>query len=223
MNSQPIIYKDRTNAGIKLSDMLEKMDLIQPVVIAIPFGGVPVAIEVARALKAPLDLIITRKIQYPWTTEAGFGAITADGTSYYGPEARMIPKDVVKIQTQKAKRDVEQRKKILLKERKVIDIKDKTVILIDDGLATGSSMLAAIKSVKKEKPLKIIIAVPTASGRAVKLIRPQVDQIISPYIHPEDQSFAVASSYQNWYDLSKQEVINLLKKFQFKKSGKQPA
>ena len=106
MEYQPILYKDRTDAGIKIGHTLKKMDLDQPVVFAIPFGGVPVGKEIARALNAPLDLIITRKIQYPWTTEAGFGAITADGTLYYGPEARILPKDVVKMQTLKAREDV---------------------------------------------------------------------------------------------------------------------
>lgn len=211
MEYQPILYKDRTDAGIKIGHTLKKMDLDQPVVFAIPFGGVPVGKEIARALNAPLDLIITRKIQYPWTTEAGFGAITADGTLYYGPEARILPKDVVKMQTLKAREDVEQRKNRLLKGKKRTNIKGKTVILVDDGLATGSSMLAAIQSIKNEKPGKIIVAVPTASGRAAKLIKPHVDQMISLYIHPENLPFAVASSYQNWYDLSEEEVINYLR------------
>jgi len=208
---QPVLYKDRTDAGIKIGQILKKMGLDQPVVLAIPFGGVPVGIEVARALNAPFDLIITRKIQYPWTTEAGFGAVTADGMVYYGPEAETIPKRVIEMQTLKAKKEVERRKEKLLKGRKRTSLKERVVILIDDGLATGSSMLATVQSVKKEKPGKIIVAVPTASGRAVKLIKPHVDQIISPYIHPEYLPFAVASSYQNWYDLSEQEAMDYLK------------
>ncbi|MCL5985779.1 MAG: phosphoribosyltransferase [Actinobacteria bacterium] len=211
MQYQPVLYKNRTDAGIKLGQTLKKINLDQPVVLAIPFGGVPVGKEVARVLNALFDLIITRKIQYPWTTEAGFGAVTADGTAYYGPEAKTLPKEVVETQTLKAKKEVEQRKKRLLKGRKRISLKDRTVILIDDGLATGSSMLAAIQSIKKEKPAKIIVAVPTASGRAVKLIKPHVDQLISPYIHPEYLPFAVASSYQNWYDLSEEEALDYLK------------
>jgi predicted phosphoribosyltransferase len=208
---QPVLYKDRTDAGIKIGQILKKINLDQPIVLAIPFGGVPVGREVARALNAPFDLIITRKIQYPWTTEAGFGAVTADGTVYYGPEAETIPKGVIEMQTLKAKKEVERRKEKLLKGRKRTSLKERVVILIDDGLATGSSMLAAVQSVKKEKPGKIIVAVPTASGRAVNLIKPHVDQIISPYVHPEYLPFAVASSYQNWYDLSEQETMDYLK------------
>ncbi len=209
----PTLYKDRTEAGKKLGQKLKELGLENIVVLAIPAGGVPVGKEVAKILDSPFDLIIARKIQFPWTTEAGFGAVAEDGTVYLGPYSEDLPKEVIEAQTQKAKRQVEDRKRGFLRGRERVDFSGKAVILIDDGLATGSSMFVAVKSVKKKKPKKVIVAVPTASGTATKLIGPEVDQLVSLYVHPENLPFAVASSYQNWYDLTDQEVKDCLREF----------
>lgn len=208
---QPTIYQDRTEAGKKLGQKLKKLSLKNSVVLAIPSGGVPVGKEVAQLLSCPLDLIIVRKIQFPWTTEAGFGAVAADGTIYLGPGKRLLNKKTVKEQTEKATKEVKLREKLFLQERKRIDLKNKTVILIDDGLAVGSTMYTAVQSVKKKKPKRIIVAVPTASGNAVSLIKPHVDQLIALYIHPKNLPFAVASSYKKWHDLTDKEVLSLIK------------
>jgi len=206
MHYPPTLYHDRTDAGKKLGQELQKLELEDPVVLAVPSGGVPVGKEVAEILRAPLDLVIARKIQFPWTTEAGFGAVVSDGTVYLGPYAERLPAEVVQAQTAKAKREVEHRTRHFLQGRKAIELSGKTVILVDDGLATGSTMLAAVKSVKKKEPKRIVIAVPTASGTAVNLLEPHVDQLISLYVHPAHMPFAVASSYQHWHDLTDEEV-----------------
>lgn len=206
----PAIFRNRTEAGKKLGQRLKKIGIKNAVVLAIPSGGVPVGKEVAKTLGFPWDLIIVRKIQFPWTTEAGFGAVATNGTVYLGPDAKGLSKEVVETQTQKAKQEVSHREKEFFKKRKRTNLKGKTVILVDDGLAAGSTMLTAVQSVKKKKLAKIIVAVPTASATAVKLIRPQVDKLISLYIHPENYPFAVASSYRDWYDLTDQEVRDYL-------------
>ena len=208
---QPAIFIDRTEAGEKLGQQLEELNLKNPVVVAIPSGGVPVGKEVAQSLRCPFDLIIVRKIQFPWTTEAGFGAVAADGTIYLGPGAEGLDNKTISEQTQKAIKEVKHRKKIFLKERKKVDLGGRTVILIDDGLAAGSTMLTAVQSIKKRKPKKIIVAVPTASANAVSLIKPHVDRLISLYIHPKNLPFAVASSYKEWHDLSEEEVLFFIK------------
>lgn len=205
------IFKDRVEAGKKLGEKLKKLNLENLVVVAIPSGGVPVGKEVAKSLDCPLDLIIVRKIQFPWTTEAGFGAVAADGTLYLGPEAEGFNEKIVKEQIKKAIKKVKHREELFLRERKKIDLKNKTAILIDDGLAAGSTMLTAVQSIQKRKPKKIIVAVPTASANAVRLIKPHVNQLISLYIHPQNLPFAVASSYQNWRDLGDEEVLSLIK------------
>jgi putative phosphoribosyl transferase len=206
----PTLFRDRIEAGEKLGQRLRNLQLQDPVVLAVPAGGVPVGKEIARILEAPLDLIIARKIQFPWTTEAGFGAVVADGTIYLGPHAERLPTAVVDAQTRKARQEVEQRTQDFLRGRPPVELAGKTAILVDDGLASGSTMLAAVKSVKRRQPKQIVVAAPTASGTAVALLKPQVDQLVVLYVHPAHLPFAVASSYQNWYDLSDEEVIAYL-------------
>ncbi len=206
----PTLFRDRIEAGEKLGQKLQKLQLQRPVVLAIPAGGVPVGKEIARILEAPFDLIIARKIQFPWTTEAGFGAVVADGTIYVGPSAERLPAAVVDAQTCKARREVEQRTQVLLRGRQTLQVRGMTAILVDDGLASGSTMIAAVRSLKRRQPEQIVVATPTASGAAVALLKPQVDQLVALYVHPAHLPFAVASSYQHWYDLSDEEVIAYL-------------
>jgi putative phosphoribosyl transferase len=206
----PTLFQDRTDAGQKLGQELLAMELKDAVVLAIPAGGVPVAAEAAKKLKAPLDLIIARKIQFPWTTEAGFGAVVSDGTVYLGRHAADLSDEVVQAQTRKAKEQVQHRAQQFRQRRKKLDLSGRTVILVDDGLASGSTMLAAVQSIRHSRPQQVIVAVPTASGSAVKLLRPHVDGLVSLYVHPNHLPFAVASSYQNWYDLSDEEVMSYL-------------
>jgi len=206
----PVLFRDRVEAGKKLAQKVRELALENAVILTIPAGGVPVAAQIARALGAPMDLMIARKIQFPWTTEAGFGAVVSDGTVYLGPHSANLPKAVIEAQMEKARREVEHRMKEFRGDRKPIDLLGKDVILVDDGLATGSTMLAAVQSVRKQRPRQVIVAVPTASGSAVKMLKPHVDVLISLYIHPEYLPFAVASAYEHWYDLSDEEVKRYL-------------
>ncbi len=206
----PTLFEDRTDAGQRLGQELLAMDLKDAVILAVPAGGVPVAAEVARKLNAALDLIIARKIQFPWTTEAGFGAVVSDGTVYLGQHAADLSDEVVQTQTEKAKEQVQHRAQQFRQHRKELDLSGRAVILVDDGLASGSTMLAAVQSIRKSSPQQVIVAVPTASGSAVNLLRPHVDGLVSLYVHPEHLPFAVASSYRNWYDLSDEEVMGYL-------------
>lgn len=208
----PTLFKDRTEGGQKLGQKLKELKLKNPIVLAIPSGGVPVGIEAAKILNCPFDLIIVRKIQFPWTTEAGFGAVVPDGTSYLGPHSLGLPPKMIKSQTQKAIKIVKHREKEFLKGRKRVVIKGKTAILVDDGLATGSTMMAAIKSIKKKKPAQVIVAAPTSSKEATKLLKKEIDKIITLYQHPHGLPFAVASSHEKWHDLTDKEVKEYLKK-----------
>ena len=203
----PVLFKDRLEGGQKLAQELKKLHLENPVVLAIPSGGVPVGLEIAKVLSCPLDLVVVRKIQYPWTTEAGFGAVASDGTFFLGPAAQELSQEVIEAQTQKAIEQVKHREKEFLEGRKRVDVKGKTAILVDDGLATGSTMFAAIKSVRKKKPAHVIVAAPTGSGGAIELLENEADQVITLYKHPTGLPFAVASSYQKWHDLTDEEVI----------------
>nr|MBC7245225.1 phosphoribosyltransferase [Chloroflexota bacterium] len=205
-----MLFRDRVEAGKKLAQKLLELKLSDPLILAIPAGGVPVGAQIAKALGAPLDLMIARKIQFPWTTEAGFGAVVSDGTVYLGPHSAHLPRTVVEAQTEKARREVEHRMREFRGDRAPVDLAGKEVILVDDGLATGSTMLAAVQSVRKKQPKAVIVAVPTASGTAVKLLKPHVEALIALYVHPEHLPFAVASTYEHWYDLSDDEVKQYL-------------
>jgi putative phosphoribosyl transferase len=204
------LFRDRADAGKKLAQSVQKLALADVVILAIPSGGVPVGAEVAKALDAPLDLMIARKVQFPWSTEAGFGAVVSDGTVYIGPYGATLPQSVVRAQIEKAKRQVQHRVQEFLGHRLPLDVAGKDVILVDDGLATGSTMLAAVRSLRRRNPRKVVVAVPTASGSAVQLLRPQVDELVALYVHPPHLPFAVASSYESWHDLTDEEVKQCL-------------
>lgn len=207
----PVLFKDRLEGGRKLAQELKRLHLKNPVVLAVPSGGVPVGLEIATALSCPFDLVVVRKLQYPWTTEAGFGAVASDGTLFLGAAARELPQEVIEAQTQKATEQVKHREEEFLKGRKRAEIEGKTAILVDDGLATGSTMFAAIQSVRKKDPAQVIVAAPTASGGAIKLLEKEADQVVTLYRHPRGLPFAVASSYQEWHDLTDKEVIDYLR------------
>ena len=204
------LFRDRADAGRKLAESVQKLAPGDVVVLAIPAGGVPVGAELAKALGAPLDLLIARKVQFPLSTEAGFGAVVSDGTVYIGPYGATLPQSVVEAQVEKAQRLVQHRMKEFLGDRLPLDVTGKDVILVDDGLATGSTMLAAVQSLRRRNPRRVIVAVPTASGGAVQLLKGQVDELAALYIHPTDLPFAVASSYENWHDLTDEEVKQCL-------------
>jgi putative phosphoribosyl transferase len=142
------LFRDRADAGRQLAKSVQKLTLGDVVVLAIPSGGVPAGAELAKALGAPLDLMIARKVQFPWSTEAGFGAVVSDGTVYVGPYGATLPQSVVRAQIEKAKRQVQHRVKEFLGDRPPLDVAGKDVILVDDGLATGSTMLAAVQSLR---------------------------------------------------------------------------
>lgn len=204
------LFRDRADAGRQLAERFQKLTLGDVVILAIPAGGVPVGAELAKALGAPLDLMIARKVQFPWSTEAGFGAVVSDGTVYVGPYGATLPRSVVEAQVEKAQRLVRQRMKEFLGDRPPLDVAGKDVIVVDDGLATGSTMLAAVQSLRRRHPGKVIVAVPTASGAAVQLLKAHVDELVALYVHPSHLPFAVASSYKSWHDLTDEEVKQCL-------------
>jgi len=206
----PVLFKDRHDGGQKLAQELKKLDLKNPVVLAVPSGGVPVGVEVAKELNCPFDLVIVRKIQYPETTEAGFGAVAPNGTCFLNPRVPKPSPEVIKIQTEKAIKEVKHREKEFLKGRKRVNVKDKTAILVDDGLAAGSTMATAVAWVRKKKPAQILVAAPTASGGAIELLENEANKVVTLYQHPKNLPFAVASSYKEWHDLTDKEVIEYL-------------
>ncbi|MFW9891346.1 MAG: phosphoribosyltransferase [Candidatus Thorarchaeota archaeon] len=209
-------YEDRTEAGRVLARELESIDFkTRPIVLAIPNGGVPVGVEISKSLNADLDAIIVRKLQVPGNPEAGFGALTSHGSLLLneslvrsiGLNQRQIDLVVKQTQDQIARRKADYRGLV-----GIIQPSNRDVILVDDGLASGYTMKAAIESVRTLAPNRIIVAVPTSSGSASDLIASEVDYLICPRIE-SGFIFAVASAYKKWYDVSDSEVVEILENF----------
>jgi putative phosphoribosyl transferase len=208
-----MLFADRQDAGRKLAENLRQYQDKGGIVLAIPRGGVPVGFEVAKALNLPLDIIVSRKIQIPGNSEAGFGAVSSEGEVILNPQIAPflgLSKDEIAKLTGKVLKEIERRERVLRSKRSFPRLKDRIVILVDDGLAAGYTMLAAIKSVKKQKPKKVVVAVPVSSGSAASLIKPQVDKLVCLYTHPIFLPFAVASFYKKWRDLTDEDVLPFL-------------
>ncbi len=209
------MFYDRKDAGEKLAKALkEYKNRDDVIVLAIPRGGVEVGLEVAKYLKSDFSMIICRKLPYPDNPESGFGAICEDGSLFINPYAPYLPSEneIYEIlQTQQ--KEIERRIKILRKNRPLPDLKNKIVILVDDGIAMGSTMKAAIECVKKRGPKKVIIATPVASQRAIEYFSNLADEIV--VLESPINFYAVAQVYINWYDVSDEEVLELLERYGF--------
>jgi predicted phosphoribosyltransferase len=207
------IFKDREHAGSLLAEKLtEYRENPETIIIAIPAGGIPVGYQISLILELPFEVAITRKLHVPWNKEVGFGAVTWN-------DLVEVNRPLV-IQLGLTERDIEE---VIEKEKKVItqrrndynrqefpDLVGKHAILVDDGLASGFSMLTTVKAVKLYKPIRITVAVPTAPLSSIERLRPHVDQIFCLNIR-SGMYFAVASAYKNWYDLTDREVIKYLR------------
>ncbi|MFZ2088721.1 MAG: phosphoribosyltransferase family protein [Desulfobaccales bacterium] len=206
------VFADRHAAGKRLADMLADYRGKALRLFAIPAGGVPVAAPIARTLKAPLDLIIVRKIQLPWTTEAGFGALDPEGTPLFNEMllSRMpLTPEQIDAQVAKTLENVKEREKRLRGGRPYPELAGAAVIIVDDGLASGYTMRAAVGFLKNKGAGALIIEVPTALDRPAQALLPQVDLLVCPNLRG-GLSFAVADAYENWYDVDEKEVLDLL-------------
>ncbi len=208
------VFEDRDEAGAHLAKMLEQFLGKDAVVLAIPSGGVPVGLAVATHLELPFDLLIIRKIPIPGNPEAGFGAISLEEDMFLNNSiVKMLglSKDEIDELAGPVRKELLARNKLFRENQPLPEMKDRTVILVDDGLASGYTMMTAARMVRRRKPSQIVVAVPTASLSTVELLAPEVDIIVCPNIRT-GYSFAVADAYKDWYDLSREEVIGLLRR-----------
>ena len=204
-------FRDRREAGQKLAAKLAALRTESPLVLAIPRGGVPIGCELAKALHAPFDLILPRKLPIPYNPEAGFGAVTPDGTVVLNDslvrELGLSQRDIDNIVM--AVRDEVQRRVKAYRPGPPLDPRGRTVIITDDGLASGYTMIAAVRAVRKQGPKKVIVAVPCSPRSSVERLEQEADEVISLQVQAYG-SFAVASYYESFPDLSDGEVLALL-------------
>ena len=208
------VFKDRTDAGRRLAEALK--DYLEGekniIVLAIPSGGVPVAKEIAKVLNAPLELLIVRKIQLPWNTEAGFGAMNLDGDIVLNEgliKTLGLTEEDIKMQVEKTWETLLERNRLFRQNRPFPNLEGKTVVVVDDGLASGYTLKAALEFLKKRNPKRVIVAVPTCSKDSAEEIAKEVDALICLNLR-DIYPYAVADAYKNWYDLTPEEVLNIL-------------
>lgn len=205
-------FSDRRDAGRVLAQELTayagRSDVI---VLALPRGGVPVAYEVALALNAPLDIFIVRKLGLPGHEELAIGAIASGGVRVRNEDiihALNIPEAMINRVAQQELQELGRREQLYRGDRPMLDVQDKTVILIDDGLATGASMRAAVSGVRTQHPARIVIAVPTAAPETCNAFEFEVDEIVCA-MTPEP-FFGVGKWYENFSQITDEEVHTLL-------------
>jgi len=205
-------FRDRSEAGQLLADELAAYaNRDDVVVLALPRGGVPVGYEVARALGAPLDVFLVRKLGLPGQEELAMGALASDGTRVVNEELverLRLPRDLIDRVAAGEAVELERREALYRGNRPATDVRGRVVVLVDDGLATGSTMHAAAIALRSQRPSRIVVAVPAASAGALELLRRIVDEIVC--LAMPEPFYAVGMSYVDFTEVRDDDVRALL-------------
>jgi putative phosphoribosyl transferase len=205
-------FHDRREAGQLLARRLAHYkDRDNVVVLALPRGGVPVGYEIARELKAPLDVYVVRKLGVPWHPELAMGAMAGRGTEVLNDDvvaAYNIPRHVIRAVAEREALELDRRLREYRGTRPPLDLRDRTVILVDDGLATGSTMRAAVEAIRQEEPRAVIVAVPVAVTQTCREFQDEVDEVICLRTPPDFA--AVGYWYEDFSQTTDAEVRELL-------------
>ena len=215
MGASQTIFENRHDAGRQLATELRGYSGQSVVVLAIPNGGVPVALEVTSALKADLDLIICRKIPISLNPEGGIGAAADDGTVILNEEAVRrigLSRQQIEYEASKVRAEIKQRSLLYKGDQLPVRVNGRTVIIIDDGLASGFTMMAAVESVRRRQPKEVVVAVPVASAMALKHVEKVADKIVTCYTSFMPK-FYISDFYKHWHDLSDGDVVRYLKEW----------
>jgi predicted phosphoribosyltransferase len=207
-----MIFRDRADAGRALAERLghyaNRPDVL---VLALPRGGVPVAYEVARALNVPLDVFLVRKLGVPGQEELAMGAIATGGVRVLNDEVvrlLQIPEDVIVSVAETQWRELERRERSYRDDRPLPEVRGRTVILIDDGLATGSTMRAAVAALRQQRPARLVVAVPVAAPATAEDLSEEVDELVC--VETPEPFYAVGSWYEDFTQTTDAEVHALL-------------
>jgi len=205
-------FRDRTDAGLKLAQALAAYrNTPRLLVLALPRGGVPVAFEVAKALGAPLDLCIVRKLGVPGQPELAMGAVAPGGVRVLDEEVvGMLGIPEATIASVEARERQELGRRILAYRggRPLPDVQGRTVVLVDDGVATGSTMRAALQALRAQRPAALVVAVPVAPGESLAWLRGLADEVVC--LRKPDPFFAIGEWYEDFRQTRDEEVIALL-------------
>jgi predicted phosphoribosyltransferase len=218
------MFKDRQDAGRKLARALEAYQDQDVVVLAIPRGGVEVGYQVAKHLDADFSLLIARKLPYPDQPEAGFGAVAEDGsTVILRDAARWVSDETIETIVEEQRQEIERRVAVLRQGEPLPELEDRTVILVDDGIAIGSTMRAAIKCCRRHNAGTIVVAVPVAGREIADEIGGAQDALADQVVVLEQPRFfrAVAQVYERWYDVPDSEVTAVMERWRRDKEGEE--
>jgi predicted phosphoribosyltransferase len=212
------MFRDRTDAGIRLARELEKYKGTGALVLAIPRGGVEVGYQVARHLGADFSIIITRKLPFPENPESGFGAIAEDGSAFMAEGARhQVPQATVEKIAEEQKREIRRRIEALRGGRPLPDVEGRAVILVDDGIAMGSTMGASIMLLRNRKAGRVVAAAPVAGARTAAEMGKLADEVV--VVEVPSYFYAVAQVYENWYDVPDEEVVAIMARWERERRG----
>jgi predicted phosphoribosyltransferase len=206
------VFKDRVHAGRVLATMLQRYAGTDAQTMAVPAGGVPVAAELAKPLGLALDVAVVSKITLPWNTEAGYGAVAFDGTVRINrslAKAVRLTDAQISQGTEETTARVMRRVQRLRGDKPWPDLINRTVIVVDDGLASGFTMLVTIEALRKKSAERIVVAVPTAPDDTLPKIAERVHELYCANIR-EERPYAVADAYEKWYDVSEEEASAIL-------------
>ncbi|KTB48716.1 putative phosphoribosyltransferase [Dehalogenimonas alkenigignens] len=217
-NRDPI-FENRFDAGRQLAEKLSAYKNEATIVLAIPNGGLPIGLQVALALGAELDVVISRKIPIPLRPEGGFGAVADDGTTILNHDLvrdlKLTPSQI-NYQVAGVRNEIQKRSIFYRGTRPLSVVTGKTVIIVDDGLASGYTMMAAVESVRRRRPARIIVAVPVASELAVRKVEKVADRIVTveTALVPK---FYVSYYYRFWNTVSDDEGLKCLKEWEMRR------
>ena len=207
------IFDDRHQAGRRLAERLEHLREESPIVLALPRGGVPVGFEIARALEAPLDVILVRKIGAPAQPELALGAVVdgARAQTIVNEEVMEmlgVSEAYLREQTERQLMEIDRRRGLYLGDRPYLDVEDRSVIVVDDGIATGSTVQAALKAVRLAKPRRIVLAVPVAPPETIEALSKQVDEVVC--LMTPAWFGAISRFYIDFHQIGDDEVVDYL-------------
>lgn len=218
------LFADRSDAGRQLAGALEPYRARRPLILGIPRGGVPVASEVARLLDAELDVVVARKLGAPGAPELAIGAVTANGGRYLNDEIireLAVPPSYIDAVTAAQRAEAERREARFRDGRPPSNIVGRVVIVVDDGLATGATMRAAVRSVRQGGPTALVAAIPVGASQSCAALRGEVDALVCLY-EPED-FWAVGFYYRHFEPIEDDEARELLREAQGRVLTNKPA
>ena len=205
-------FRDRVEAGQRLAKELAWLsDQKGVIVLGVPRGGAVVANEIAKALHAPLDVYITRKLGAPHNPELAIGALASDGTAFLDQDMILslgVPDEFVQSEIARQRKEIARRMAAYRGTRPEQDLHDKTVVLVDDGVATGATVLASLRAIRQRQPRQLVLAVPVGAPDSISSLQKEADRVVCLY-SPE-VFWAVGSFYSDFNQTSDQEVIQML-------------